>query len=193
MILWYAHNFILRGAQCVPIGMPTVCWKRHFLQLIWHSIGIYTTASRHTNGYKQCCSSRRLVPLFVWGRLDTRASQDDVLSLNNSMFCDFVYRIYPIELEIKDTTNTNRFASYLDLHHEIDSGRWWRNKLYDKRNDFKFPIVNFQFICSNIPAAPAYGVYISQLIQYSRGCCSYQYFLDRGFLLTRKLLIQGFL
>jgi len=30
------------------------------------------------------------------------------------------------------------------------------------RDDFNFPIVNFPFICSNIPAAPAYGVYISQ-------------------------------
>jgi hypothetical protein len=30
----------------------------------------------------------------------------------------------------------------------------------------KFPIVNFPFLCSNIPAAPAYGVYISQLIRY---------------------------
>ena len=51
----------------------------------------------------------------------------------------------------------------------------------------------FPFICSNIPAAPACGVYISQLIQYSRACGSYQDFLDRGLLLTRKLLIQGFL
>jgi hypothetical protein len=30
---------------------------------------------------------------------------DDVLSLNNSGFGDFVDRIYPIELEIKDTVN----------------------------------------------------------------------------------------
>jgi hypothetical protein len=29
-----------------------------------------------------------------------------------------------------------------------------------KRDDFNFPIVNFPFICSNIPAAPAYEVYI---------------------------------
>jgi hypothetical protein len=49
------------------------------------------------------------------------------------------------------------------------------------------------FICSNIPAAPAYGVYISQLIRYSRACGSYQDFIDRGLLLTRKLLNQGFL
>jgi hypothetical protein len=47
------------------------------------------------------------------------------------------------------------------------------------------------FICSNIPATPAYGVYISQL-RYSRACGSYQDFLDRGLLLTRKLLNQGF-
>jgi hypothetical protein len=64
-----------------------------------------------------------------------------------------------------------------------------RAKLYDKRDDFNFPIVNFPFICSNIPAAPAYGVYISQLIQYFRACGSYQDFLDRGLLLTRRFLL----
>jgi hypothetical protein len=53
--------------------------------------------------------------------------------------------------------------------------------------------VNFPFIFSNIPAASAYGVYISQLIRYSRACGSYKDFLDRGLLLTRKRLSQGFL
>jgi hypothetical protein len=53
--------------------------------------------------------------------------------------------------------------------------------------------VNFPFICNKIPAAPAYGVYISQLIRYSRACGSYHDFLDRGLLLTRKLLNQGLL
>jgi hypothetical protein len=118
---------------------------------------------------------------------------DDVLSLNNSRFCDFVDRIYPIELEIKDITDTDTSASYLDLHLETDSEGRLRTKLYDKRDDFNFPIVNLPFICSNIPAAPAYGVYISQLIRYSRACGSYHDFLDRGLLLTRKLLNQEFL
>ena len=45
---------------------------------------------------------------------------DYVLSLNNSRFGDFVDHIYPIELEIKDTTDTDRSASYLDLHLEVD-------------------------------------------------------------------------
>jgi len=48
-------------------------------------------------------------------------------------------------------------------------------------------------MCSNIPAAPTFEVYISQLIRYSRACGSYQDFLDRGLLLTRKLFNQGFL
>jgi len=64
-------------------------------------------------------------------------------------------------------------------------------KLYDKRDDFNFHILNFP--CSNIPAASAYGVYISQLIRYSRACGFYQDFLGRGLLLTLKLLNQGFL
>ena len=42
------------------------------------------------------------------------------------------------------------------------------------RDDFNVPIVNFPFIFSNIPAAPAYGVNISQLIRYSRACGFYQ-------------------
>ena len=41
---------------------------------------------------------------------------DGVFSLNNSRFGDFVDRIYPIKLEIKDTTDTDRSASYIDLH-----------------------------------------------------------------------------
>ena len=66
-----------------------------------------------------------------------------------------------------------------------------KTKLYDIRDDFNFPIVNFSFICSNIPATPAYGVYISQLTLYSTDCASYQDFINRE--LTRKRLNQRFL
>ena len=58
---------------------------------------------------------------------------DDVLSLNNSRFGDFVDRIYPIELEIKETIDTDRSASYIDLHLEIDSEGRLRTKLRQKR------------------------------------------------------------
>ena len=93
----------------------------------------------------------------------------------------FVDRIYPIELEIKVTTDTDRSALYLDIHIEIDIDGRLRAKLYDKRNDFNFPIVNFPFIYSNIPAAPAYGAYISQLVRYSRACGACQDYLDKNY------------
>ena len=38
-----------------------------------------------------------------------------------SMFGSFVDCIYPIELEIKDITDTDRSASYLDLHLDINN------------------------------------------------------------------------
>ena len=74
-----------------------------------------------------------------------------------------------------------------------ERGGYERNFTTKEMFSINFPIVNFPFICSNIPAAPAYGVYISQLIRYSRDGGSDQDFLDRGLLLTRKLLNQGFL
>jgi hypothetical protein len=63
--------------------------------------------------------------------------------------------IYPIELEIKNTTDTDMYVLYFDLHLEIDNEEKLRAKLCDKRDDFNFPIENFPFICSSIPAAPA--------------------------------------
>jgi hypothetical protein len=51
---------------------------------------------------------------------------DDVLSLNNSRFGDFIDRIYPIELRIKDTTDTDRSASYLELLHLETDSEWWQ-------------------------------------------------------------------
>ena len=86
-----------------------------------------------------------------------------------------------------------RSVSYLDIHLEIDSEGRSRTKLYYKRNDYHFLIVNFLFICNNIPVARAYGAYISHLLRYSGACGSYHDFLDRGLLLTGKLLNQWFL
>lgn len=117
---------------------------------------------------------------------------DDVLSLNNPNFGDLIHRIYPKELEIKDTTDTVKSASYLDLHLEIDGKGKLLTKLYDKRDDFSFRIVNFPFICGNIPSAPAYGVFISQLIRYARACRNYADFLYRARTLTNRLLEQGY-
>jgi hypothetical protein len=59
---------------------------------------------------------------------------------------------YEADLEIKDITDTDRSASYLDLHLETESEGRFIAKLYDKRDTFNCYLI-FLFICSNIPAA----------------------------------------
>ena len=83
---------------------------------------------------------------------------DDVLSINNPDFDNYLGQMYPAELEMKDTTESNTSASYLDLLWSIESDGQLRTSLYDKRDDFNFHITNFPFLSSNIPSSPAYGV-----------------------------------
>ena len=89
---------------------------------------------------------------------------DDALSLNNSRIGDYLQSIYSYQFEAQDTTDSQKYASYLDLHLEIDNENSTTNVT------FTFQIVNFPFINRNIPASPVYGGYISQLIHYSRAC-----------------------
>jgi len=91
-------------------------------------------------------------------------------------------------LEVKDTTDTQMYAAYLDLQIENVNGERLK-KLYDKRDDFTFPIVNFPFTSGNIPASPR-----MQLIFYDSyvilGTVPSSDFLDRAQLLTQSLLKQ---
>ena len=80
--------------------------------------------------------------------------RDDVLSLKKTKFAEYLKFIYPRELEIKETMETAAASSYLDCYLYIDNGKL-TTRLNDKWDDFKFPIVNFPFLSSNIPSAPA--------------------------------------
>ena len=64
--------------------------------------------------------------------------------------------------------------------------------VYDKRDSFKFKIVNFPHLSSNIPSEPAYGVYISQLVRIGRICSDYTDFALRHYKLTDRLINQGY-
>jgi len=70
-------------------------------------------------------------------------------------------------------------ANFFFTHIYIfDNGGRLKTKLYDKRVDFTFPIVNFASISTNIPVSPTYEVCISQLIRYSSDCAKYSDFMD---------------
>ena len=54
--------------------------------------------------------------------------------------------------------------------------------MYDKPDDFDFENVNFPFLAGDVPCSTSYGVYISELICFTR--------TSRNKLLTQKLLKQ---
>jgi hypothetical protein len=64
--------------------------------------------------------------------------------------------------------------------------------LYDKRDDFNFEIINFPFLCSDIPRSLSYDVYISQMIRYAKACFACENFSKRGQLMTKKLILKGY-
>ena len=66
------------------------------------------------------------------------------------------------------------------------------SKIYDKRDDFNFEIVNFLFLDGDVPRSPSYGVYIFQLIRFARVCSNVDDFNNRNLFLTAKLLKLGY-
>ena len=81
--------------------------------------------------------------------------------------------------------------NFLDLNLSITNGIV-SSKIYDKRDDFNFEMVNFPFLDEDVPHSPSYGVYISQLIRFVRVCSNVDDFNKRNLVLTAKLLKQGY-
>ena len=102
------------------------------------------------------------------------------------------YAFYPKELTISETTESTSVASYLDLLFIRYNSNNITTKLYDKRDTFGFHIVNFPSMSNNIPSAPAYGVYASQLICYARCRSNYRDSLSRYRAPVTRLLSQGY-
>ena len=92
---------------------------------------------------------------------------DDLLNIDNPYFEGMVNRIYPPELQLNKANTSDNEAPFLDLHLSISNGLV-SSKIYDKRDDFDFDIVNFPFLDGDVPRSTSYGVYISQLIRFAR-------------------------
>ena len=67
----------------------------------------------------------------------------------------------------------------MDLHLSISNG-FVTSKIYDKRDEFYFDIVNFPFLDGDVPRRPSYGAYFSQLIRFARVCCHVDDFNTRN-------------
>ena len=102
-----------------------------------------------------------------------------------------VNRIYPSELQLNKANVSDTKTSFLDLHLSLSDG-FVKTKIYDKRDNFDFDIVNFPFLDGDVPRSTSYGVYISQLIRFARVFSHVDDSNTRNKVLTAKLLRQGY-
>ena len=123
----------------------------------------------------------------------TWRSIDDLFTLNNDgRMNELMSDVYPPELQLNKENCDDSSTSFLDLAISIRDEQVVHT-LYDKRDDFKFAIVNFPFLCGNVVPHNAYGVFTGQLIRYANACMDMFSFIDRARALIHKLVRQGFL
>ena len=72
-----------------------------------------------------------------------------------------VNRILYLQLNKANTSDTE--APFLDLHLSISNG-FVSSKIYNKRDDFDFDIVNFQFLMVTFPVLPLTGFIFLNLL-----------------------------
>ena len=82
---------------------------------------------------------------------------DDLLNIDNPYFEGMVNRIYPPELQLNKANTSDTEAPFLDLHLSVSNG-FVSSKIYDKRDDFDFDILNFPFLDGDVPRSTSYGV-----------------------------------
>ena len=100
-------------------------------------------------------------------------------------------QIYPAELVLNEENENDQCGSFLDIAVNIVDKRFV-TKIYDKRDDFDFEIVNYPDLSGNIPRRQAYGVYTSQVLRYAKVCSKCDDFMKCLNVLTGKLIRKGF-
>ena len=116
---------------------------------------------------------------------------DDIFTINNPEFEKHIPDIYPAEHQLNKTNTSDKETSFLDLNIKV-IGSDIHTSVYDKRDDFVFPIVNFQWLSGDFPRLPSYGIHISHLVRFARCCTSVLDFHSKNLKITSKLLTQGY-
>ena len=79
---------------------------------------------------------------------------DDLLNIDNPSLEQMVGQIYHTELQLNRANSSDTEAPFLDLNLSITNGIV-SSKIYDKRNNFNFEIVNFPFLDGDLPRSPS--------------------------------------
>ena len=157
------------GTNCAPFvaDLFLFCYERFFMKFL----------------------SREIQAEVIEALNSTSRYLDDLLNIDNIYFEHMVDRIYPAELQLNKTNSSETETAFLDLNLLTSNGTVSTN-IYDKRNDFD--IVNFPFLDGDVPRRTSYGVYISQLIRFTRPSSRLRDFNCLNKARTAKLLRQGY-
>ena len=112
---------------CIPMSTNCVPLLADIFLYLYEADFI---ASLLSTGKKQLASRFDLTYRYI----------DDVLSMNNPEFKNYLGQMYPVELEIKDTTESTTSAYYLDLLLSIWRDGQLYTSVYDKGYDFNIHI-----------------------------------------------------
>ena len=122
---------------------------------------------------------------------DTSRYLDDIFTIDNLEFKKHIPDIYPAELQLNEAKTSDKETSFSDLNIKV-IGSDIHTIVYDKRDDFGFPIVNFPWLSGDVPRLPSYGIYISQLVRFARCCSSVLDFHSKNLQMTSQLLTLGY-
>ena len=117
---------------------------------------------------------------------------DDLLTVNNDdLMKKYMKDIYPPELILVPDETDGLSVHFLDMNILISNGVI-STSIYDKRDSFSFPIVNFPDLTGNIPLKESYGVFTGECVRYARSCTFLEDFTFRTQFLVDKLKSKGF-
>ena len=74
---------------------------------------------------------------------DTSRYLDDIFTIDNSEVDKYIPDIYPAELRLNKANTSDKETSFLDLNIKVIGSDIHDTSVYDKRDEFGFPIVNF--------------------------------------------------
>ena len=94
---------------------------------------------------------------------------DDLNIINYLNFENLISTIYPPDLKMERSGDNNKIIDYLDITITIGQSSISTN-LYNKVDDFNFPVVMYTFPQSNMPIDIGYNVFYSQILRYSIVC-----------------------
>jgi hypothetical protein len=117
---------------------------------------------------------------------------DDLIYLGiPDFFAKTALDIYPPELTLNRENTDASTATFLDLEITVSNGKYV-TRLYDKRNDFPFSVVNYPHSDCNIPRNVVHGVIVSQVLRICRASTNIDSFIQSSRHFIGKLMRNGY-